>query len=294
MTAVLSAWPQHASFLERHFNSCDEHDASFINTLAGEVLALAGDELEAFAGDYRWMCTLFLKHELIYRRSRQLRHAGSDEIRSLYYDNATDMARYMHGLLVSQLTWPQHLGAQLIFKRHFLPRLGAGYRYLEIGPGHGVTMAVVGADTRCASLTGYDISPASIILTRDALARLGVTRKVDLHLQDICAAPVHDARFDAICISQVLELVSSPAAAIAHLVDVLDRDGLLFVNAPVEMRAPDHIRVWHDSAEVDALLTSAGLEVEARYKAHVDQVNHDDRQGYSYLVLARRATDSRP
>lgn len=286
---MLGAWPQHADFLERHFKTCDEHDASFIDTLASEVLALAGDQLEVFASDYRWMCALFLKHELLYRRSRQLRHANSDEIRSLYYDNAADMARYMHGLLVSQLTWPQHLGAQLIFKRHFLPRLGAGYRYLEIGPGHGVTMAVVGADTRCASLTGYDISAASIALTRDALARLGVTRAVDLRLQDICAAPTSAARFDAICISQVLELVSSPAAAIAHLAGALAANGLLFVNAPIEMRAPDHIRVWHDGAEVNALLTGAGLQMEASYKVHVDQVNHDSRHGYSYLVLARRA-----
>lgn len=289
MTAVLGAWPQHAGFLERHFQACNAEDADFIDTLASEVLALAGDELEIFASDYRWMCALFLKHELQYRRSRQLRHAGSDEIRSLYYDNAAEMSRYMHGLLVSQLTWPQHLGAQLIFKREFLPRLRANYRYLEVGPGHGVTMAVVGADARCGSLTGYDISAASIALTRAALARLGVTREVDLSLQDICAAANSDARFDAICISQVLELVSSPVAAIAHLAAALTDDGLLFVNAPVEMRAPDHIRVWHDGAEVDALLTDAGLRLEASYKVHVDQLNHDERQGYSYLVLARRA-----
>lgn len=289
MAAVISAWPQHAGFLERHFKACDAREASFIDTLAGEVLALAGDELATFANDYRWMCALFLKHELQYRRSRQLRHAGSEQIRAQYYDNAEDMTRYMHGLLVSQLTWPQHLGAQLIFKRQFLTRLSPGYRYLEVGPGHGMTMAVVGADAGCGSLSGYDISAASIALTRAALARLGVTRAVDLHLVDICAPPLSAARYDAICISQVLELVSSPAAAVAHLATVLADNGLLFVNAPVEMRAPDHIRVWHDHSEVDALLETAGLSIEARYKVHVDQVKHDDAQGYSYLVLARRA-----
>lgn len=286
---MIGAWPQHAGFLERHFKACNERDASFIDTLAGEVLALAGDELETFADDYRWMCALFLKHELQYRRSHQLRHAASEQIRAQYYDNADDMTRYMHGLLVSQLTWPQHLGAQVIFKQQFLTRLAAGYRYLEIGPGHGVTMAVVGADPRCGSLSGYDISAASIALTRAALARLGVTRAVELQLADICAAPLSTARYDAICISQVLELVSSPAAAINHLATVLADNGLLFVNAPVEMRAPDHIRVWHDHSEVDALLTDAGLGIEAHYKVHVDQLKHDDAQGYSYLVLARRA-----
>ena len=292
IAAVLAAWPQHASFLERHFASCEADDAVFIDTLAGEVLALAGDDLAVFAADYRWMCALFLKHELQYRRSRQLRHALSEEIRSLYYDNAAEMSRYMHGLLVSQLTWPQHLGAQIIFKRQFLSMLADGYRYLEIGPGHGVTMAVVGADPHCASLSGYDISAASIALTRDALARLGVSRAVTLELQDICAAPRSGARFEAICISQVLELVSSPQAAIAHLAEALAPGGVLFVNAPVEIRAPDHIRAWHDGAEIDALLAGAGLKTIASHKVHVDRVARDDRHGYSYVSLARRVATS--
>lgn len=289
LEAVLAAWPQHAAFLTRHFSARDARDADAIDALAAAVSTLAGDELATFAADYRWMCALFLKHELDYRRHRRLRHAAPAEIRAAWYDNAADMTRYMRGLLISQLTWPQHLGVQLVFRHDFLPRLPTAFRYLEIGPGHGVTMALAGADPRCASLTGQDIAPASLAATRSALARLGVTRAVELELGDICAAPEATARYDAVCLSQVLELVASPAAAIAHLAALLAPGGLLFINAPVEMRAPDHLRVWQHGDELDALLVEAGLDIVARHRVHVDPLGQDEKQGYSYVVLASPA-----
>ena len=287
---MLKAWPQHGPFLAQHFDNRQPQDADFIDRLANDVLALAGNQLEQYASDYRWMCSMFLKHELQYRRTGQLSYADTNEIRARYYDNATSMSRYMHGLLISQVTWPQHLGMQLVFKQHFLPNLPNSFDYLEVGPGHGINLAIAGADPRCGSLSGFDISEASITLTRNAIARLGVERPVELKLQDICEAPQGDARYDAICISQVLELVSSPRAAINHLASKLAPGGVLFLNAPVEMRAPDHLRVWADGAELDALLVEAGLAVIGSYKEHADRFNIEKpRQGYSYIALAHKS-----
>jgi 2-polyprenyl-3-methyl-5-hydroxy-6-metoxy-1,4-benzoquinol methylase len=287
LQAVLDAWPQHAAFLARHFERPEGVDP-MAEALADLILKLVGPDLDQVAGDYAWMCRLFLKAQLDYRRARGVAYGDTAAIRAAFYDNAVDMRRYMNGLLVSQVTWPQHLGAQIVFRDVFLARLAPGYGYLEVGPGHGVTLALVAADPNSGSLTGCDISSTSLEMTRAALDRLGVKRPVDLRQCDICAIEKPLGSFDAIGVSQVLELVSSPESAIRELGGMLKPGGRLFVNAPVRMIAPDHLRVWQDGSEVDTLLRSAGLAVEDSAKAPAAGVGGSLEQGYSYLVVGRR------
>lgn len=290
LAAILARWPQHKAYLQRAFAGRDAGDCEEIDQLSGEILALAGRDLDRFADDYRWMCGLFLKHELAYRRSGSVAHADTAAIRAAYYDNDEAMGRYMRGLLVSQVVWPQHLGVHLAFRRDFLPRLADRYAYMEVGPGHGVTLAVAGADPRCGRLAGCDISATSLAMTRESLATLGVTRAVDLIQADICAQAPGGDRFDGILISQVLELVSSPQAAMAHLAARLCPGGRIFVNCPVRMLAPDHLRIWADGAEVEDLVRGAGLTLEVSRRIAADPSGNEDAGGYSQVIIASAPT----
>ena len=288
LSAIIEGWPQHEKHLQRFFSTLTAEDAANIDVVAKSILKLSDNELSEFVTDYRWMCGMFMKHEIAFRRSMTLSNTDTAAIRDAYYDNADAMGRYMRGLLISQITWPQHLGVQFLFAREFMPRLPSGFSYMEVGPGHGVTRAGAGADPKCGRLSGCDISQTSIDMTRQSMVRLGVTRPVDLIHADICAATDNGNRFDAILISQVLELVESPQSAIENLAIQLAPQGQIFVNCPVQMLAPDHIRDWRSGADIVSLVEAAGLTVEFEAKVHADASEKSENLGYSHVLIARK------
>jgi 2-polyprenyl-3-methyl-5-hydroxy-6-metoxy-1,4-benzoquinol methylase len=288
VTSVLAIWPQHAPFAARHFASCDAGRLAFLDTLSERALMLIGADLSRYCADYRWMCNFFMKYEMQFRRNHGVEHTEFSAILGKFYKNHDQMGQYMRGLMLSQILWRQHGGAVAFFAQRFVPMLKRGYDYLEIGPGHGLWLSFAATDPRCTSLTAWDVAEASLALTRNGLAAMGIARKVQLELQDVCAAPPARPRFDAAVISQVLELVSSPGDAVAHLAASLRANGLLFVNAPTRLVAPDHIRQWRDHVEVDALLTASGLDIVARDLVTPDAHLPVESQGYSYVAIARK------
>lgn len=288
VAAVLDHWPQHRPFAVRHFSTCTPERLAFLDLLSKRALALIGDDLPRYGADYKWMCNFFLKYEMQFRRNKGVEHTDFASIHEKFYKNHEQMGQYMRGLMISQLLWRQHAGAAAFFAQRFIPMLKEGYDYLEIGPGHGLWLSFAATDPRCASLSGWDVAEASLGLTRRGLASMGIDRPITLDLQDVCAAPQARARFDAVVISQVLELVSSPGDAVAHLGASLRPGGLLFINAPTRLVAPDHIRQWKDYREVDALVTVAGMDVVARDLVTPEQDQSTDTHGYSYVVIARK------
>ena len=88
-------------------------------------------------------------------------------------------------------------------------------------------------------------------------------------------------------ISQVLELVSSPKAAFDTIATLLRPGGRAFVNCPVKLLAPDHIRVWSGYEEIDEVAANSGLVKEESDRILASsQASYDD--GYSYVACFRK------
>lgn len=289
LAAIVAQWPRHQQHVENLVSLVEAELIDDMEDLADLILRLADSDLSQFVEDYQWMCGLFIKHELAFRRNGVLEHSDTQAIKTAYYDAPDAMGRYMRGLLLSQIAWWQHLKVQLLFKNEFLPRLTRDFSYMEVGPGHGIALAMAASRADCVSLTGLDISQTSLEITRTSLARLGVVRQVELVQGDICGEMGVKARFDAISIAQVLELVESPARAVATLAACLNPSGLLFVNCPIGMLAPDHIRIWQSGDDVAALLTDAGLTIEFAARVPADTANGTDEMGYSQIFIARKS-----
>ena len=174
------------------------------------------------------------------------------------------MKRYVEGILASQVLWRNHSAAFLFFQRDFLATLEDGYRYLEVGPGHGLFLSAAAEDSRAGSVTAWDVSEESLRQTRAALDIMDVGARVELDRQDIHAPtrrPEDGALFDGIALCEVLEHLEHPKEALASLGEFLAPDGLLYINVPLNSPAPDHIFLLRNEAEVRALLQSAGLEI---------------------------------
>lgn len=257
VAAVLAAWPEHARAIETLRTSLSERQQAIAEDAAARILAITGDDLAEAAESYRATCGWMLEEELFFRRNGRYRHHRLADVIAAVYSDATLMRRYMHGLLLSQALWPNHVALLAFYHDTFLA--GAGGRHLEVGPGHGLLLfyAAQGA----ASVAGWDISEASVAATRACLDALGVSRPVELACRDIHDPPDHDSRFDTIVASELLEHVEDPRAILVSLRHLLAPGGRVFVNVPVNSPAIDHIYLFNTPEEVHELCTSAGFAV---------------------------------
>ncbi len=97
-------------------------------------------------------------------------------------------------------------GAQLAKTRRALRQAGvqAGDRVLEIGCGWGA-LAEMAATEFGATLTGVTLSIEQLAFARQRIARVGVSGRVDLRLQDY--RDIQDGPYDAICSIEMVEAV---------------------------------------------------------------------------------------
>jgi 2-polyprenyl-3-methyl-5-hydroxy-6-metoxy-1,4-benzoquinol methylase len=253
---LISAWPQHASALDKSMKVHSTAELALLDELAGMIDALPEDRGQLIAS-YRWMCERILEEELHFRRTGTYRcKTLSEAIEHVYSDKAF-MKKYLEGILLSQIFWSNHAKSYTFFKSDFLPRLPAPYDYLEVGPGHGLFIAQAARDSRSRRVVGMDFSEESLSQTGEALRRFAAADKVELIRNDV-AASTFEGRFDAITISEVLEHMEDPHVALRKLRNLLKPGGLMFINFPINSPAPDHIYLLTRPQEVCSMIEECG------------------------------------
>lgn len=264
---VVARWPDHATFVERSFAGREPDAMAVAERLADAILTLAADEpggLDALSDDYRFLCEdIVLPEEIHFRRNGSYRLSNFADANAECYANAPFMSRYMNGLLLSDVLWANHANAFASFVNDYLPRLGEGARHLEIGPGHGLFLFFSASAANVGSVTGWDISPTSIEKTRHALELLAAPRQPHLTLRDLFADDPASAgeRFDSIVMSEILEHLEDPVAALKAARRHLAPGGLIFVNVPANSPAPDHIFLFNDLEHAEAIMAEGGFDV---------------------------------
>lgn len=263
VSAVVTAWPEHLRFLRSSFTGYGPQELTLLDGFAGRVRKLTGDRLPDFIASYRWMCAELNKEALYFKKHHRYRLSSFEEAFREVYSNAPFMHRYVEGILLSQLLWRNHSAASLHFQTTFLGSLPTGYRYLEVGPGHGVFLSIAADHPACERAEAWDVSDESLRQTSEALQRLEVRRPVSLQRRNVLEVET-DApacTFDGIAISEVLEHLERPGDALATLKRQLAPGGRIFINVPINSPAPDHIYLLPDVEAARALVESVGLEV---------------------------------
>lgn len=258
--AQLAAFPEHRDYLQRRFSDSEPAHLAMTDDIAGMVLKIAGGDLATYCDDYRWLSGIVLEEELHFRRAGNYRLSSFAEADAQVYANREFMSRYMNGLLASQLWWRNHTEVLLFYRDRFIGGFTKPFRHLEVGPGHGLFLYLAAASPICERAEGWDISDASIANTRAALAAMGARPDIALKKVNLFDAPKDS--FTSITFSEVLEHLEDPAGALKILHGLLAPGGRIFVNAPVNSPAPDHIYLFRTPEEIVEMVRAAGFEIE--------------------------------
>jgi 2-polyprenyl-3-methyl-5-hydroxy-6-metoxy-1,4-benzoquinol methylase len=235
---------------------------------ATEVAATAARKLMAgnesrFAAGYKWTCDQLRNEEIFFHREGRYRLSTFAEAWDEVYSNHDYMAPYVDGLLLTQILWFNHIGTFEMFLDRVLGATDAPFDYLEIGPGHGLMVAMAAGSPHVRSLAAWDVSAVSLQETRAALATLGVTKPVSLVEVDILKADAPAQQYDLITISEVLEHLETPGVALAFLRKALRPGGRIFINVPLNSPSPDHIYLFETPEALIAMVEAAGFRVTA-------------------------------
>jgi len=255
--AVLRLWPEHERAVGRNLAACSERAKRHAAATAELITHIAAGDLDRLAAGYRWMCDMILEEELFFRRENRYRLTSFAEAERDVYGQPSIMARYMDGLLLSQAIWSNHIKALDFFIENFLPRRPPGGQHLEIGPGHGLLLCFAARNGE--RVEGWDVSEGSLAHTSACAERLGIAGQLQLVRRNIFESP--DGAFDSLVLSEVLEHLEAPDAALAIVHGLLKPGGIAFINVPVNAPTIDHISLFRAPEEIFERVRQAGLEI---------------------------------
>lgn len=283
--AALEAWPEHDKFLSRSFRQRSPQMLEATEAAATAVGKLISGEERRFVEDYHWACDRLREEEIFFHREGRYRLSTFAEAVAEVYSNADYMRRYMSGLLLSQILWYNHIATLDMFLSRVLAAATQPFDYLEIGPGHGLMTYFAAAAPLSRNLEAWDVSAVSLKETRAALDQLGVTKPVSLVETDILRAPSSEKRFDLIVISEVLEHLETPGAALRFLRSAIADGGRIFINVPINSPSPDHLYLLSSPQDVVELIEKAGFNVE-RMELHATQGRPVDRALHNRISVS--------
>lgn len=254
--------PGHKAFLGRRFSAAPATELRLCDEIARQIYRLAGDDIDLFVKGYDFICDIQKREEIYFRRHNQYRlKSVADAIREVY-GNREYMQNYMRGLLMTQVFWSNHTASMDFFINEMLARNVAGYRLLEIGPGHGLLFSRAASDPRAGSLLGWDLSPASVAESQEALQRLGITRPFRLEVRDLFDSGYREPAFDSIVLSEVLEHLEQPGRALTAIGSLMRPGARLYINVPVNSPAPDHLFLLRTPEEAVSFVQQHGFDIE--------------------------------
>jgi ubiquinone/menaquinone biosynthesis C-methylase UbiE len=256
----LSVFPEHEEYLARRFEGSPDDELVIAEDLALKARLIVGDRLKSVCESYKWLSGEIIEEEFYFRRNGKYRLSSFEEAYRQIYANEVYMTRYVEGILLSQIWWANHCATIKYFREQFITGNPPGFSHLEVGPGHGLFLFYASESDNCGSITGWDVSSASLKSTTECLRAMGVTKQITLREVNLLDAP--DETFDSITFSEVLEHLEDPLGALKILHRLLKPGGRIMINAPVNSPAPDHIYLFNTPEEVIDMIIEAGFEIE--------------------------------
>jgi 2-polyprenyl-3-methyl-5-hydroxy-6-metoxy-1,4-benzoquinol methylase len=222
--------------------------------------------------------------------------AGPDAIADggLYVDDDMMGRRYLLGLYLAQVFWPNHLEKLSYFEREVLPIAANEMRVLEVGTGPGTYGLAIGRGVKCAELMLNDISPLSVDLVARLAAVDPVQRPDTLHYSTadfLERDPAEHASYDLVVFSEIVEHLADPERGLDALGNLLARGASVFFSTATNAAFYDHTIVFESVDEIEALLRRHGFEITSS-RTILAAPGPDGRDVNDYVAVLRQTGQS--
>lgn len=255
-----------------------------------QLLAQDGKTLDYAIDCYLQMLADYLVETMRFRETGAYTSKSFAEVNARVYANPAVMEYYMHGLMLSQFLWKHHYEMFCFFSEVLAGHQATVKSYLEIGCGHGFQVAeAVRVLDPAATITVVDISPTSLELARRHVA----DERAQFVLCDVFQYEV-EKPFDFITIGEVIEHLEDPAAMLRRAAGLLADDGTLFLTAPANAPAIDHIHLFRNAAEIRDLIQATGFRITAEFFRYAEEVPPEVAEKHKIALLYGAALKKNP
>lgn len=221
-----------------------------------------GDAMSVAADSYNGVCRDLLFEEFRFRKTGQY---PSDSAKSAFenvYSNQDVMRKYVVGLLLSHLFWPNHYKMLRYFQAEIAKHNATSA--LEIGAGHGLFVTETMRAFPNATVTVLDISEASLGVTREMLQAFEADEShVEFVLNDFLEYAPAGRKWDLIVMGEVLEHVNEPSRFLRQAHAILSPNGRVYMSTCANCPAVDHVYRFHNPEEIRVMLREAGFVIES-------------------------------
>jgi 2-polyprenyl-3-methyl-5-hydroxy-6-metoxy-1,4-benzoquinol methylase len=276
--------PIHGKKLKKNITFFDERynelaDAFFKKYI--HILQLQNKTLDYAIDCYLQMIADVNSETIEFLRTGKYTSSTFDEVNQRVYARPETMEYYMHGLIMSQFLWKHHYQMLDYFINTLPEYLNKTKSYLEIGVGHGLYLskALEILDDK-TTLTAVDISTTSIALAKSFIN----DDRIAYNLENIYDFD-NGEKFDFITLGEVLEHVEKPLQLLLKIYHLLSDDGVLFFTTPTNAPAIDHIYLFNNVSEIQALVKAAGFEIESERSFLSEEVSPEKAEKFKIAIL---------
>ncbi len=201
-----------------------------------------------------------------YQKSGQFSPYVSEQHAQAVYENQELMeGQYLSGLFLSYIFWPNHYHLIRFYLHDFFPLIESARSFLDLGTGPGINTVYARSVYPELKMTGIDISPFAIEMTRKMHDRNDPAHepeKLVLHQNDVIEWLQKPAEpFDAVVMAGLLEHLDEPELLFKRLRGVLHPGARVFLTTATHSAFYDHSTVFESVDEIEALFKNSGWKI---------------------------------
>lgn len=238
------------------------HQAEYLSTAEhhlSKLEAVTGPEgFEEAVYGYMEMTIETLRMQAEFYRSGVFSAEESEFESGLHADEDLMLGRYLPGLYIAQVFWPNHYDKHRFFEQSHLPLIANGSTVLDVGTGPG--SFGLAARARTSKVLLNDLSEHSRTFV-ETLCQGAPDLSCDFMVQSYLDLNPRHYSFDHIIFSEVVEHLPDPERGMSLLSELLAPDGLVFFSTATNAAFYDHTIIFDDIPEIRDLIDRHGFRV---------------------------------